>query len=168
MNTKWTGWLPALLIVALGAYLRLAFLASIPAWYPDEGSNIAIAAALARGEQAYLVFGQSSFINSHPHLFYLLTAALFRLRGVDILWARLVAVGGGLLTLILLYPVGRALLGRGVALLAMLVYAIHPGAWPTTASRSPITCSRHSTWARCMHSTVTWMAAPPVSLCAAR
>ena len=125
---KWRAWLLAVPIVALGVYLRLDNLATSPAWYPDEGSNIAIAAALARGEQAYLAFGQSSFINSHPHLFYLLTAALFRLRGVDILWARLVAAGGSLLALILLYPVGRALLGRGTALLAMLVYAIHPAA----------------------------------------
>jgi 4-amino-4-deoxy-L-arabinose transferase-like glycosyltransferase len=125
---KAKSWFALLPILLLGAYLRFHHLATFPSWYPDEGSNIAVAASLARGELAYLAFGQSSFINPHPHLFYLPLAGLFRLAGVDILWARLLSASCGFLTLILLYPVVRALVDPRVALLATFFYAIYPAA----------------------------------------
>lgn len=120
--------LAAALVFFLGAYLRLHHLGTSPEWYPDEGSNIAIAASLARGEQAYLAFGRSSFINSHPHLFYFLLAGLFRIWGVDILWARGLSVMCSLLTLLLLYLLVSEAISEWTAVLSMLMYAIHPGA----------------------------------------
>jgi len=117
-----------LLIFLLGAYLRFHDLNDHPPWYPDEGSNIAIAAALSRGESAYLVFGRSSFINGHPQLFYALMAGLFRVGGVDILWGRLLSAACGFLALILLYGVTNALVDRRTALLAALFYAFYPAA----------------------------------------
>ena len=125
---KATTWLALFFILLLGAYLRFHDLPHLPAWYPDEGSNIAIAADLARGELAYLAFGQSSFINPHPHLFYALLAGLFRLAAVDILWARLLSATCGFVVLPLLYKVVSALVDRRVALFAALFYAIHPAA----------------------------------------
>ena len=121
-------WIALLLIILLGAYLRFHHLGTVPHWYPDEGSNVAVAAALARGESAYMVFGQSSFINPRPYLFYLPLIVLFKLGGVDILWARLISASCGFLSLILLYPVARALTDRRTALLAALFYAIYPAA----------------------------------------
>jgi 4-amino-4-deoxy-L-arabinose transferase-like glycosyltransferase len=117
-----------LLVVVGGAYLRLRRLRTLPAWYPDEGSNVAVAAALAEGESAYLAFGHSSFINGHPVLGYVGTAFLFRLFGVDILWARLLAVSWGLLSVVLLYVVAWRMYGRRVALLAAAFYAVYPAA----------------------------------------
>jgi 4-amino-4-deoxy-L-arabinose transferase-like glycosyltransferase len=117
-----------LLILVTGALLRLRHLRAVPGWYPDEGSNIAIAASLAQGEQAYLAFGHSSFINGHPPLVYLEMALLFRWLGVDILWARLLTVVLGLLTLLLLYAVANRMCGRQVALLAAAFYALYPSA----------------------------------------
>ncbi|MGD1996486.1 MAG: glycosyltransferase family 39 protein [Anaerolineae bacterium] len=121
-------WLPLLTAIGLGAFLRFPDLRTAPPWYSDEGTNIAISAALARGELGYMAIGQSSFINGHPHLFYLLLAALFRLAGVDILWARLLSAMLGFLALILLYPVVSAIAGRRIALLATILYAFYPGA----------------------------------------
>jgi hypothetical protein len=50
---KAKSWFALLPILLLGAYLRFHHLATFPSWYPDEGSNIAVAASLARGELAY-------------------------------------------------------------------------------------------------------------------
>jgi 4-amino-4-deoxy-L-arabinose transferase-like glycosyltransferase len=121
-------WVVLLLILLLGAYLRFHRLGTVPHWYPDEGSNVAVAAALTRGEYAYLAFGKSSFINPRPYLFYLLLVVLFKLGGVDILWARLLSASLGFLSLLLLYPVARVLTDRRTALLAVLFYAIYPAA----------------------------------------
>jgi 4-amino-4-deoxy-L-arabinose transferase-like glycosyltransferase len=128
---KRLAWIPAilvLLIVMIGALLRLHHLATVPGWYPDEGSNIAIAASLSQGEVAYLAFGQSSFINPRPYLFYLPLVVLFKLGGVDILWARLLSALCGLLSLLLLYPLVRVLVDRRTAWLAASFYAVYPAA----------------------------------------
>lgn len=125
---SWLHLLVVVAVVALAAFLRLPRLRAVPGWYPDEGSNIAIAASLAQWEQAYLAFGHSSFINGHPPLVYLEMALLFRWLGVDILWARLLTVALGLLTLLLLYTIANRMCGRQVALLASAFYALYPSA----------------------------------------
>ena len=117
-----------LVAVAMGIYFRFNNLRTVPGWYPDEGSNIVISAALARGELAYMAVGQSSFINGHPHLFYLLLAALFRVYGVDILWARILSASLGSLALVLLYPTVKSIAGRPLALASTILYAFYPGA----------------------------------------
>ena len=119
----------AFLVVALlAAFLRLTHLRTVPAWYPDEGSWITIAADLVRGQSAYMAFGGSSFIAGRPPLFHLLLACLFHLGGVEILWARLLTVTFSLLTLLLLYVIADRMCGWRVALLAAGFYAIYPGA----------------------------------------
>jgi len=125
---KAKSWLALLPILLLGAYLRFHHLATVPFWYPDEGSNIAIAADLAHDGLGYLAFGRSSFINGHPHLFYLLLAGLFRWMGVEFVWARFLSATCGLLALLLVYILARSLLNPRVALLAALFYAIYPAA----------------------------------------
>jgi 4-amino-4-deoxy-L-arabinose transferase-like glycosyltransferase len=127
-RSAWTSIVLLLLITIGASFLRLRHLRTVPGWYPDEGSNIAIAASLAQGESAYLAFGHSSFINGHPPLAYFLMAFLFRCFGVDILWARLLTVSLGLLTLVLLYSVADRMSGRQVALLAAAFYALYPSA----------------------------------------
>ena len=115
-------------IVATAAYLRLRRLRTVPGWYPDEGSWIAVSSDLLKGDSAYLAFGSSSFIAGRPPLFHLLLAGLFHLTGADILWARLLTVTLGLLTLLLLYFVANRMCGRGVALLGAAFYVVYPGA----------------------------------------
>jgi 4-amino-4-deoxy-L-arabinose transferase-like glycosyltransferase len=116
------------LVLALGIYLRFSQLSSVPGWASDEGSNIDIAANLARGELQYLAIGRSSFINGHPHFFYLVLAGLFRLAGVELLWARGLTAFYGVLTTVLIYLVGRQIVGRSIALLAAFLFAIYPSA----------------------------------------
>jgi len=130
MPSKLRSFLHLLLVVLavlLGAYLRFHNLRTSPAWYSDEGSNILISAALARGEMSYMAVGQSSFINGHPHLFYIILAAVFRLQGVDILWARLLSASLGLAGLLLIYPVSSRITDRRTALIATTLYSFYPG-----------------------------------------
>jgi len=117
-----------LVILAVGAFLRLRHLRTVPGWYPDEGSWIAIASDLMRGQSAYMAFGASSFIAGRPPLFHWVLAGLFRLLGVEILWARLWTVSLGLLTLLLLYVAADRMCGRQVAMLAAGFYAVYPSA----------------------------------------
>jgi 4-amino-4-deoxy-L-arabinose transferase-like glycosyltransferase len=117
-----------LLVLPLGAFLRLRRLSERPGWYPDEGSNVAVAAALAKGESAYLAFGDSSFINPHPSLFYWPLAALYRAHGPDMLTARLFAAVAGIITIPLLYLLVQATVGWQAALLAAGFFAVYPGA----------------------------------------
>lgn len=118
----------AALIVAAGAWLRLLRLRTVPGWYPDEGSWIAIASDLLRGQSAYLAFGHSSLIAGRPPLFHWLLAGLFRVTSVDILWARLLTVALGLLTLLLLYFIAERMCGARAALAASAFYAVYPSA----------------------------------------
>lgn len=117
-----------LVIVSLGGYLRLRCLRTLPGWYPDEGSWVAIASDLVQGRSGYMVFRDSSLIAGRPPLFHWLLAGLFSLAEPDILTARLLAVSWGLLTLILLYFVGRRMSGEREALLAAAFYAVYPAA----------------------------------------
>jgi 4-amino-4-deoxy-L-arabinose transferase-like glycosyltransferase len=117
------------LIVVGGVFLRFHGLAGAPAWYSDEGTNIAIAAELAEGGMGYMAVGDSSFINGHPHLFYLLLAGVFRIVGsTDISVARALAAGCTSLALALLYPTMRPIVGHRIALLGSAVYAGYPAA----------------------------------------
>ncbi len=52
--------LAVLLILALAAYLRLAYNADNPGWYTDEGTHLAIAQNLAQGRVQYLAVKDST------------------------------------------------------------------------------------------------------------
>lgn len=116
------------LILFLGVYLRFHQLRLIPAWASDEGSNIGIAYGLAQGKLEYFALGHSSFINGHPHLFYLLLAGIYRLANFDLVWARSLTALYGVVTIVLLYVVVRQMFNRTTALLAALIFAIYPHA----------------------------------------
>jgi 4-amino-4-deoxy-L-arabinose transferase-like glycosyltransferase len=115
-------------ILVVGAALRLPQLDTVPGWYPDEGSNIAIAASLAQGDLSYLAFEDSYFISGRMPIVCYEMALLFRCLGIDILWARLVTAVLGLVTLLILFLVSDRVAGRAVALSAAAFYAVYPGA----------------------------------------
>jgi 4-amino-4-deoxy-L-arabinose transferase-like glycosyltransferase len=116
------------LILALGMCLRFQELRSVPGWASDEGSNIDIADRLAQGGLGYLAIGRSSFINGHPHLFYLVLGGLYRLVDFDLVWARGLTAVYGVVTIVLLYLVTDRMFNRATALLAALIFAVYPRA----------------------------------------
>ena len=128
IGSKLLRWLILAVAFGMGAFLRFYNLRTAPGWYSDEGSWVAIASDLARGDTGYLAIGESFFITGHPPLFFLLLAALFRLGGTDILWARLLSAGSGFLALLLIYPVTKAIAGRRIGVVATLLYALYPAA----------------------------------------
>jgi len=124
----WGARLGLVAVISIGAYLRFFALRDVPSWVSDEGSNMDIAYSLAQGKLAYFAIGHSSFINGHPHLFYLLLAGIYRLVDFDLVWARGLTALYGVVTIVLLYVVVRQMFNRTIALLAALILAIYPHA----------------------------------------
>lgn len=124
----WGARLGLVIIVLTGTYLRFFALRQVPGWASDEGSNMDIAYRLAQGKLGYFAIGQSSFINGHPHLFYLLLAGIYRLADFDLVWGRSLTALYGVITLVLLYVVVRQMFSQTIALLAALLFAIYPHA----------------------------------------
>jgi hypothetical protein len=116
------------LILILGMGLRFPELRSVPAWASDEGSNIDIAYRLAQGELGYLAIGRSSFVNGHPHLFYLVLGVLYRVVDFDLVWARGLTAVYGEVTILLLYLATHRIFDRATALMAAFIFAVYPRA----------------------------------------
>lgn len=126
--------LAILLILLLAAWLRLANVHDNPGWYSDEGTHLAIAGALADGEQRYLAVAGPSLLFAKLPLFEGALALLIRCCGQSMAALRtltglLGAASVGLLYVGLLQPVVR----RGgderlLALCAALALAVYPQA----------------------------------------
>jgi 4-amino-4-deoxy-L-arabinose transferase-like glycosyltransferase len=124
--------LAALLIVLiLAAYLRLANVATNPAWYTDEGTHLDIARHLLQGKVQYLAIDQSWLLVSRLPLFEVLLTALATINGVNMETLRTLTGSLGVVTVAVLYGVlwriqrGR---DRWLPLLAALLLAIYPPA----------------------------------------
>ena len=116
-------------ILMLAAYLRLANLAANPGWYTDEGTHLDLARNLIAGRVQYLAVDQSLLIFSRLPLFENLLAVWLRVFGVSMLALRAFTASLGVLTVAVLWGVGRRMSGeRGLALLAALLLAIYPSA----------------------------------------
>jgi hypothetical protein len=108
-----------LVAVVFGAYLRLAWAGGQPL-HGDE--HIAIK-TIERGYGTIL----STFDGRGSHAgFSLLQRLSMDLAGEDVLAYRLPSLVAGVLTLVVLYPLGRGLVGRGAAALATLALALLP------------------------------------------
>ncbi len=119
------------LILSLAAYLRLANVATNPAWYTDEGTHLDIARQLLQGRVQYLAINQSWLLLSRLPLFEVLLAALTRLNGVSMETLRIFTGSLGVVTVAILYGVLRRIQSgreRWLPLLAALLLAIYPPA----------------------------------------
>ena len=110
-----------LLVVVVGAFLRIWQLDSV-GYNTDEAVYAGQAAAIADDpilKQFFPIF------RAHPILFQALLSLAFQF-GVSDLFGRLVAAGIGVVTVFLVYLIGRELYGRGAGLLAALLLALMP------------------------------------------
>src|SRR5512137_1185384 len=120
-----------LLILILAAYLRLANVATNPAWYTDEGTHLDIARQLLQGHVQYLAINQSWLLFSRLPLFEVLLAALARVNGVSMETLRVLTGSLGVATVAVLYGVVRHVQrgqDRWLPWLAALLLAIYPPA----------------------------------------
>jgi 4-amino-4-deoxy-L-arabinose transferase-like glycosyltransferase len=117
------------LILLFAAYLRLWNLEDNPAWYTDEATHLDIARHLLNGENRYLAIDDSYLIFARLPLFEYSLALLFQIFGVSMLVLRGFTAGLGLLTVLLLYAVVRAISKESwLSLAVALAYAIMPQA----------------------------------------
>jgi pentatricopeptide repeat protein len=119
-------------ILLIGGGLRLAYLDSAPAgWNVDEAANAWNAYCLLKtgmdqhGEH-WPIFSIRCF-GEHRTVWYAYCLLPFQAVGGMNLWTtRLPAALGGILTLVLVYVVGRRMFGRSVGLVAAALLAVNP------------------------------------------
>ncbi|CAG0936831.1 hypothetical protein TFLX_05727 [Thermoflexales bacterium] len=117
------------MILLLAAYLRLANVATNPAWYTDEGTHLEIAGQLLTGRAQYLAINQPWLLVSRLPLFEGLLASVARFNGVSMETLRLLTGSLGVVTVGLLYAVVRQISrDRSLAVLAAGLLAIYPPA----------------------------------------
>ncbi len=115
-----------MVIILVGAYLRLANLRTNPGWYPDEGSDLNIAWNLWQGRLQYFAVGGSLLVAARAPLFHLILVGLFNIFGYDILIARMVSAIAGWVTIPLLFFTLKGSLGEWKALSTAAFFAIFP------------------------------------------
>lgn len=109
-----------LLIICLGALLRFFYLGHQSLWY-DEALSLAIANRLSL---AAILTNQGE--SSHPPLYYLLLRLATNWVGVTDFTARLPSAWAGILTIPLLYRVGRQIAGQRAGLWSAFFAAVFP------------------------------------------
>lgn len=116
-------------ILLLAAWLRLANVRDNPGWYSDEGTHLAIAGALAEGEQGYLAVSGSTLLFAKLPLFEGALALLLRCCGEGMAALRTFTGLLGVASVGLLYfVIRRGGGGRSLALVAALALAVYPQA----------------------------------------
>lgn len=121
----WTQTISMLLplgILALAAFMRLWQLDAV-GFNTDEAVYSGQAAALANDPNLTPFF---PIFRAHPLLFQFALADVFALTGVSALNARIVAAVAGVLTVYVVYRLGRLLYDRPVGLIAALLLALMP------------------------------------------
>jgi 4-amino-4-deoxy-L-arabinose transferase-like glycosyltransferase len=114
------------LLLAAGALLFLVNLGGPSLWDVDEGRNAGCAyEMLESGNYLVPTFNAELRVDKPPLLYWLQTVA-FRWLGLGELAARLPSALAALLTVLLVYELGRALFDRATALLAGLIFASTP------------------------------------------
>ncbi len=120
-----------IVILAAGAYLRLANNMVNPGWYSDEGTVIDIARHMLAGRTQYLAVNQSTLLFARVPLFPWLLSGLFRVFGVSIGVLRTFTGFLGVVSILLLYCGVKRMTPQKsgtYALLAALMLAIYPQA----------------------------------------
>lgn len=113
-----------LLIVALSAFLRLWGIGNNPLWYPDEGANLNIAWNLINGRMQ--MFAVTYPFMPHPPLFYLISGLALKIFGYNLLVGRILTAIYGVITTVVLFYLGKALLNEKLGLIASFLFSIFP------------------------------------------
>jgi uncharacterized membrane protein len=107
------------LIVLLAAVLRLCRLNGQSLWY-DEGNSVALA------QRSVTTIIQSAAADIHPPLYYIVLSVWVKIFGTGEIAVRLLSVVCGVLTVYLIYRLGRRLCTEGVGMLAAFLAALSP------------------------------------------
>jgi 4-amino-4-deoxy-L-arabinose transferase-like glycosyltransferase len=114
------------LAVLVALALRVPDVAYVPMWDWDEGVFHDLASNLAGGRA--LVFAAGYSWLPHPPAYFIVASRLILVAGDSLYAARLLSVSYGVLTVILLYFIGREVGGGNAGLAAASFYAMYPKA----------------------------------------
>ena len=115
-----------LLILLLGTTFRAWNLETIPHWYWDEGVNMNIAWNLTNGKMQWFCL-QYAFV-PHPPLFFIIAGVLLKFLGNYLIVLRTLSVTYSLLSILVLYLIGKEMFDEKTGLLAGFLFAIYPTA----------------------------------------
>lgn len=115
-----------LAIISIGIILRVWNLETIPHWFWDEGVNMNIAWNLANGRMQWFCL-QYAFV-PHPPLYFIISSFLLDYFGNELIVLRGLSVLYGIVTILLVYLMGRRMFDERTGLLSSLLLAIYPTA----------------------------------------
>lgn len=119
-----------IIVVGLGAFLRLYKIADVPGWYTDEGFYINSSWSLIHGSADVFGIKHWSFVSPFsptPPLYHLVVGAMLAIFGKSIVVARVISVMFGLATGISLFYIGKQLtLSRIGGLVPAAAYLLIP------------------------------------------
>ena len=112
-----------LIILGVGAYLRLFHIGSLatPLEEYDEAVLTLQGRAIASGFVPY-----RDFLMVHPPFYYLVMAAIYKVCGYSLFYARYLSVLLSLASIVLIYLTGKKLYHTGAALVAATLFAVSP------------------------------------------
>jgi 4-amino-4-deoxy-L-arabinose transferase-like glycosyltransferase len=113
-------------IILLGLLLRLPYLDVLPYWDWDEGVNQNIAGNLADGKSQW--FSLKYVWVPHPPLYLAACALMLKTLGNGIYSMRLLSVGYSLLTIMLVYLLGKEIADKKTGLISALLFSVYPKA----------------------------------------
>jgi len=115
-------WVALAAIVGVAGWLRMWQLGAV-GFNTDEAVYVGQAAAIANDPALEPFF---PLFRAHPLLYQFMLAAVFSVTGIEDVAARTASVGVGLVTVWLVYLVGKLLYGRPVGVIAALFMAVMP------------------------------------------
>lgn len=123
------------LLLLLAAVIRIYSLARLPAGFSDEEiANLRIAETARGGRIGVFYNMETPGYRGHEAVFPLMESLTTGLIGDGLLCYRLISLWGGLLSVALVYALGRRLIGSAEGLIAGVVFAV--GLLPMLLSRS--------------------------------
>lgn len=113
-----------ILILTLGFSLRAWNLGEIPYWHWDEGVNMNISWNLIHGKFQW--FSLSYPFVPHPPLYFIVSGILLVIFGNELIVLRALSVLYGMGTILLVYLIGKDILGSRIALLPAFLLSVYP------------------------------------------
>ena len=115
-----------IIIILIAILFRTVNLETIPHWDWDEGENLNIAWNLANGRMQD--FAISYPFVPHPPLYFIAVGMALKIFGNSLVVERFITVLFGLITVVVVYLLGREVYGEKLGLFASFLYSIHPAA----------------------------------------
>lgn len=113
-------------ILLLTLFLRAYDIEAMPNWYWDEGVNLNTASNLVDGKAQQFALKYAWV--PHPPLYFMVLVPLLKVVGDKIIALRVLSIAYSLMTVLVIYLVGKQMIDSKTGLVAALLYSVYPSA----------------------------------------